>query len=204
MKTLIVKGAVILCSVLSVSAQGTITLENLIPGVLRAPFYGPELFNVDISKVGNTSTGIPPGNQVYTGSLLGGSNWRAQLLAAPGMVSADALVAVGATTGFRTGTAAGFMEAETIVLPFGEPTTPVATFAVAVWDNSSGLFPTWSEAKLGWVTVGLYAARSPLYFAPPSGTTSFLESFNVYHVPEPAGLALLFLGLGSGLLLRRR
>ena len=73
-KTLIT--ALILGVAAGAFAQGTVAFINNGSGV-KAPVYGPETGNSTISKVGNTTAGVPAGVQVYTGALLSGSNFRA-------------------------------------------------------------------------------------------------------------------------------
>jgi len=102
----------------SVMAQGQVNFTTVSGTLLRAPVYGPELGNPSLSKSGNSATGIPAGVQTYSGALLTGSGYTAQLWAAPGASQAEgALVAAtGATTSFRTGSAAGFVAGITGVL----------------------------------------------------------------------------------------
>ena len=75
---------------------------------------------------------------------------------------------MGQTTTFRTGTAAGNLASITVTLPGIPADSPVATLELAVWDNSSGFYPTWTEARIGWM--------SGMIIAGLSGT------FNVYKI----------------------
>src|SRR5438552_969936 len=63
----------------AVQAQGTIDFNNISSSIVRAPIYGPEPSDPTVSKVGNTSDGIPAGNQTYGGALLAGTGFMVQL-----------------------------------------------------------------------------------------------------------------------------
>ena len=177
---------------LSGFGQGTITFNNNIPGQVVAPIYGTEPSNWDLSKVGNTSAGYPPGTQVYGGELLAGDSWNAQLLGAPGIQPESALVPISPITTFQTGTGAGFIVPVTFVPSAFPEGTLTATFQMVVWDKGPGV-PDWQTAQFAWRF--LPAGKSPLFVAPVGGNTTFLQSFNVYilYVPEPSSLGLLSL-----------
>ena len=92
-----------LSATLSVFAQGTVNFFNNGSG-FKAPVYGPETGNSTISKVGNTTAGIAAGTQVYTGALLSGSNFRAQMFGGVGVIAdASLLTAAAGFNTFRTG-----------------------------------------------------------------------------------------------------
>ena len=74
---------VLLSTMTSAHAQGLVNFNNLVPNVLRAPIYGPELGNPTLVKFGNPATGVPAGSVVYTGPLLAGTGFTAELLAGP-------------------------------------------------------------------------------------------------------------------------
>ena len=80
----------------------------------------------------------------------------------------------------------------------------VATVEMVVWDNSTGLYPTWAEASLGWQAGLINAGRSlPFNLQNIGGDVNTLPaltgltSFNIYGdgpTPEPASLVLAALG----------
>jgi len=193
----------------SVMAQGSVNFTTVSGALLRAPVYGPELGDPTLSKSGNSATGIPAGAQVYTGSLLTGSGYTAQLWAAAGAGQAEgALVAaLGATTSFRTGSAAGFVANITGVLTGVPFDAPAATIQLRVWDNQAGAVTSWGQA----LTLGAAAGKSPLFTVNSIGGNlnppPFLEgiqSFNIYAVPEPGTFVLAGLAAASLLIFRRR
>ena len=84
------------------------------------------------------------------------------------------------------------------------------TWELVVWDNSSGLYPTWTQAYQAWVQDDIVAAESGRFNATFGGTGSppnlvGLQSFNLYYlIPEPSCFALSGLGLAALLVFRRR
>jgi hypothetical protein len=190
-------------------AQGTVVFNNNGTGY-RAPIYHSN--GIDGGRSGNTSTGTPAGTQVYTGALVAGSGYMAQLFSGPaGTTDANLLVAAasGGIVTFRTGGAAGFTSTSTATLANVPKDAPSAVFQIRVWDNSSGLYPTWTQASLAW-NNGLPAGMGNLFTVnniggdlntPPSLVGQL--SFNIYPIPEPGTYTLLALG-GLGLWLCRR
>jgi hypothetical protein len=208
MKTKLLTLAFSTCA-LSLLAQGTVFFIN--HGTdFRAPIYGPQLGNPAVSLIGNASDGLPAGTTVYTGERLAGSGYVAQLFSAPGANAPEyALVASpNSVTTFRTGSAAGFFAGVTATLANVPKDAAVATLQVRVWDNSSGLYPTWTQALPAWQS-GLTAAALGNLFTVNAIGGDFntpplplgMRSFNM--IPEPSTYALLALG-GFGLWLYRR
>jgi len=131
----------------------------------------------------------------------------------------SSLVPVGQVATFRTQTTvAGGIVPMTDTLT-GSPGITVggafATFELVAWDDSSGLFPTWSQASAGWASLLIVAGMSGEFqvsaigggFSPPQDLNDMQDfnSFNLhYWTPEPSTLA--FAGLGTALLMiaRRR
>jgi hypothetical protein len=196
-------------------AQGTVSFNNFGTGY-RAPIYFPEVGNSTLSKVGNTTAGMPPGTQVYTGGLLTGSGYTAQLFSGPAGTTDWRLLVAAASGGivtFRSGAAAGFTSFSTATLANVAKDAPSAVFQIRVWDNSSGLYPTWAHAEPalfsdalswgGWGNLFTVNAIGGDLNTPPSLVGQ--QSFNIYYVaaPEPSTYALLALG-GFGLWLCRR
>jgi hypothetical protein len=98
------------------------------------------------------------------------------------------------------------------------PDAPAATIEMVAWDNSSGLYPTWTEASNAWL-AGLIAAgktgtwnqdniggavNTPPRMINSTDPTQHALSFNLYFVPEPTTAALAGLGAAVLLILRRR
>src|SRR5882724_7724906 len=87
-----------------VHAQGTISLNNRVPGTVTTHVY-----LADICFAGNGTNDFPIGNTDWSKfTKLQGANYFAQLLAAPGANAPDELLApANGVTTFRTGAAAG-------------------------------------------------------------------------------------------------
>lgn len=209
-KVLLTLSAVALAT--SVFAQGTVVFNNIVTGVVRAPVFGPDPTNPTLSLTGNPANGTPAGTTVYGGAGLQGSGYLAQIFAAPGS-GADVSALLGATpvTSFRTGSAAGFVAATTATLTGVAKDAPVATLQLRAWDNSSGLYPSWTEASAAWQSGLIAAGMSPTFTVTsiggdlnPSANLTGLVGFNVYLVPEPSTFALAGLGAAAMLIFRRR
>lgn len=210
MKTIL--GLFALCQACNVFAQGTVLLtgQNSGSGV-SFRVYGPDA-GAWISRTGNTTADTPPGTQVYFGTPLSGSNFRAELWGAPGLNQPESALQAGSPgSSFRTGTAAGVVA--TTVVAFSNIPKDFAgggTFQLRVWDNSSGLFPTWAQAQFGWYNGVILANKGPLLnLSTPIGgdlnTAPFLagmQSFNLPIIPEPSTLSLA--GFVALALFRRR
>jgi hypothetical protein len=196
-------------------AQGTVVFNNNGTGY-RAPIYGPEVNPTlaTLSKLGNTTAGTPPGTQVYTGGLLTGSGFTAQLFSGPAGTT-DAHLLVGATglVTFRSGSDAGFTSVTTATLANVAKDAASAVFQIRVWDNSSGLYASWAQALPAWNAGNIAAGTGNLFTVnaiggdlntPPNLVGQ--QSFNIYYtgiIPEPSTYARLALG-GLGLWLCRR
>jgi hypothetical protein len=160
--------------------------------VITHVWYGCPLLH------GNSSIDYPAGSTSYDQCVLTGapggpsaSTTLATLLGAPGAnVPESGLVpSVTVATTFRTGDAAGNVVPVTDVFTNIPPDAPIATFQMVVWDNSSGLYPTWtlaSEARTHGAAIAV--GKSPTFIlnnigggtnaAPyPIGLTSFAIGF---------------------------
>jgi len=115
-----------------------------------------------------------------SGGKYGYATTFAQLLGAVGSNQPQsALVPVGQTTTFRSGTSLGCLAAIIvtltnnpgggIVIPADEPFAP---FEIVAWDNSSGAFPTWAQASLGWLGSQIRAGRSAPFTVSAIGGTA--------------------------------
>ncbi len=205
---------------LNLFAQGTVQLNNRnslgTSHVWGCPNY--------LSLIGYGSNDIPSGPTPYeaigcvligangTGGRFGAATTFAQLLAANGANRPEAsLVPMGQTTTFRTGTAAGNLAAITATLEGIPADSPAATLELVVWDNTSGLYPTWSEASVAWRSgVAGSFGRSGTFTVlniggnwntPPSIP---IPSFNIYTTPEPSTIALAGLGAVALMIFHRR
>jgi hypothetical protein len=215
--------AITLTSALSVLAQGTVVFNNRIAGTGITHVYSGPLY-----RTGNGSADVPPGPTDYRfgftliGTVGGmtGSTTFAQLIGANGAFAPESslLPSTSPATTFRTGAAAGFVAGTTATFNNIPPDAGAASFELAVWDNSSGLFPTWTQASVG-IAGGLIAGgRSAEFnltqiggttFTPPNIVSSIpglgLQSFvAIVFIPEPTTIALASLGAAALFIFRRR
>jgi len=201
----------------SVFAQGTVTLNNAsAANGVNNRIFGPELGNASLSKVGNRSSDTPAGTQTYTGALLSGSNFRAELWGAPGTGASEASLQAGNPgNSFRTGSGIGVVATTTVTFNnIAKDLASGGTFQLRAWDNSSGLYPTWASFEAAWLAgaPGTFGGKSPLLnlnaaiggdlTTPP--LLVGLQSFNIYSVPEPTSFVLAGLGAAGLLIFRRR
>lgn len=109
------------------------------------------------------------------------------------------------TTTFRSGAAAGQIVTVTVPLTGVPPATTVLTVEGVAWDNSSGLYPTWTLASQAW-TLGVIAAGAsgPANLDLNLGNTYVPDSFNLHLVPESSTFALAGLGTAALIIRRRR
>jgi len=214
--TLSLKSAIallVVCVALQrVQAQGTVWYTIRIPEFVVGHVYGPEVLDPSLAKVGNTASETPSGTQFYTGPLLGGSGWSAQLFAVKGSGKPENSLLPVATsvTTFRTGTiAGGTFPSSTQTIPgifWGE----TGTFQLRAWDNQGGTLTSWLAAEPQWLNGSIAAGKSILFDIQAGGGVGLpadmlgFRSFNVYWIPEPSTTALAALGVAALLLLRRR
>jgi hypothetical protein len=208
---------------ISLFAQGTVTFD-IRSATLTIHVYAPLPGNPFFSQIGNGPNDIPPGTTQWAGFPLigasgGAATTYAQLLGAPGYnVPESGLLPGLPVTTFRTGTAAGAMVPQTSTFNNIAPDAPEATLEMVTWDNSSGLYPTWTQASFAWLN-GLIAAGKtgtwnqdhlggsinlPPHMINSTDPTQHAQSFNLYFVPEPTTAALAGLGATVLLILRRR
>jgi hypothetical protein len=192
------------------NAQGTLNYTLRIPSLIAAHVYGPEAGNPTVTKLGNTASETPAGTQTYTGILLEGSGWSAQLFAANGSGLPESSLSPIATsvTTFRTGTTlVGTIAPSVQTIPnvgFFE----TGTFQLRAWDNVGGILTDWVAAEPLWLNGTIAAGKSILFdinfpnpSAPPADMVNF-RSFNTHMIPEPGTWTLLFVG-GIAFLARR-
>jgi hypothetical protein len=222
----VILSTIALVSAAGVFAQGTVNFNNRAGGITHVYAPLPVLFG-DAPIYGNGTNDSPPGTTDYGGRLPIGANgtggeWGAAttlavLLGAPGSNAPESslLPNIGLPSSFRTGAAAGALANSTATFNNIPLDAPVATFEMAVWDNSSGLYPTWALASQAWQQGLIVAGTSHPFvlnqiggannvpqtlFNTQNGAsgTGGLQSFNIWLIPEPttpalAGLAVIAL-----------
>jgi len=224
MKKLILAAVATSCAV-GVFAQGTIVFNNRLTGTLVTHVYSGGSSNIQ----GNGASDTPAGSTVWgagytligtTGGLPAGTT-LAQLIGASGFNQAESsLVPAAGITTFRTGAAAGNIVGTTATFANIAAGAPAATIEMVAWDNSSGLYPTWTQASAAWAN-GLIAAGESgrwnqdsmggLGTAPNMQNTTDpsqqVRSFNIFvqgAVPEPSTMALAGIGAAALMVFRRR
>lgn len=165
-----------------VAAQGVVLFSTRVFNQVVAPVYGPEAGDPTLPKTGNTAGGFPIGSQTYSGALVDGAGYTAELWAGPTNAAECELVALARTT-FRTGVDAGFVQTppSLVTVPFAAPGGRVM-FQLRAWDNQGGTVASWSQAQCGQAPRG---ASSPFLSEPlgTSGGPSYLrglQSFNLF------------------------
>jgi len=226
MKKLILAAITTACAT-SAFAQATIVFNNRVTGTILTHVYGPNAANPYLSRVGNGPTDTPAGVTDWAGFTLIGTTGGLQsggifasLLGAPGFGVAESTLipaSGGGVTTFRTGSASGQITPTTATFNNIPPNAPQATLEMVAWDNSSGLYATWTAASVAWKNGIIAAGTSGTWNQDYLGGTlpapnlinttdpsQSVRSFNLYFVPEPTSAALLALGGAAMLILRRR
>jgi hypothetical protein len=220
MKKLIL-AAITLTSAVSVFAQGTVLFNNRVANLATTHVYAGPAY-----RAGNGPADVPTGPGDYTGYVLIGtvggmtaSTTFATLIGAPGSGTAESSMQASLTppTTFRTGPAAGNIVANTATFANIANDAAVGTFEMVVWDNSTGLYPTWTQASsaiaakiiVGGASapfviqnIGGLVNTSPNIVSPTPGQG--LQSFGLAPIPEPTTVALAGLGAAALLIFRRR
>jgi hypothetical protein len=187
-------------------AQGTLYLDNNVPGVVVTHVYRQPVF-MGGYPAGNGPNDYPPGTQNYSGlPFVEGSGFTAQLFASPSVTNPSFEPGLPTTT-FRTGDGAGFFNPVTVTFSNIPADAAVALVILAVWDNKGGTLPTWADFIAEGVGVGgISKSLVALNFGGGVNTTPYLvglESFTMgeaVSISEPSTLSLLGLGV-IGLLL---
>jgi hypothetical protein len=132
MKSIVLTTVIVALATASVFAQGTVSVRS---GTVHV--FGPD---------GTT----PVGAGVWAG-----------MVGAPGSNAPESslLPGLGGST-FRTGAAAGELVPFTATFNNIPPDAPLGSFEVVAWDNSSGLYPTWTQASVAWQQDLINAGRS--------------------------------------------
>jgi hypothetical protein len=112
---------------------------------------------------------------------------------------------------FRTGAAAGELAPFTATFNNIAPDAAFGSFEVVAWDNTSGLYPTWTQASVAWQQELIYAGRSQEVTLaniggsvnPPPVMPTLSFRIGPY-VPEPSAAVLIGLGAAAFLSVGRR
>jgi hypothetical protein len=218
MKRTLLGSSIVLTS-FSLLAQGTVVFNNRVAGSIITHVYAP-LPNYSFSEqIGNGTADYPPGTTSWAGYTLigttlsgryGAQSTFAQLLAAPGINQPEYSLVPQATaiTTFRSGAAAGFICGGVTATLSNIGNDSPATLEMVAWDNSSGLYPTWTQARSAWQSGLIAAGVSGTWNTVVGGTATppYLtgaQSFNLYPSPEPSALALAGFGVAILLITRR-
>jgi PEP-CTERM motif len=213
----IVLGSTLVLIAFNLFGQGTIVFTSHTTD-RDSHIWGPSSTNPSLSLLGPGSNDRPSGSVPYQAdgmALIGAtgangpsgySTTFAQLLVAAGASQPEvSLVPMSPTTTFHSGAAAGQIVAVTVPLTGVPAGTTILTLEGVAWDNSSGLYPTWTQAFQAW-TFGLIAAGKsmPANIDLALGNTYVHDSFNLYFIPEPSVFALAGLGAAALMICRRR
>jgi hypothetical protein len=209
--------------------QGTVILANQIPGGpgvgITLHIWGPSPMAVSLIGLGSNDnpSGSTPFGSTYGMDLIGtgGSGGHygyattfAQLIGAVGAGQPlSALVPVGLTTTFQSGAGLGAIVPITDTLVGIPKDAPAATFAIVAWDNSSGMYPTWTQASVAWMGSQIRAGMSAPFTVtsiggdrnpPPNlnndhGSANGMTSFNLYGDCIYCGKPLVATGSASAI-----
>lgn len=148
---------------LGAAAQGTVNFSMTVSGVLSTRVYLPDPDHPFWPLYGNTSGQIPTGTQTYSGALVTGNGFVAQLWTAAGANQPESVLrpAYPITT-FRTGAASGIVSPVTVTLTNVPADYPVATVQLRVWEyNYNGQpVPNWPGETTWLDTHGMALGKS--------------------------------------------
>jgi hypothetical protein len=217
-------GSTVLMMAASALGQAIILFDTRLQNTLYARVYAPLSNNLTFHQTGNGPADIPVGSQDWSSftpigaggasGQFGASTTFAQLLGANGAGQPESSLLPGSpVTTFRTGALSGYVAPYTVTFNNIPMDTPAATIEMVAWDNSSGLYPTWTQAQVAWHEGLIAAGESGSWYEelplqPVAYMINFRDpsqhvvSFNLYYIPEPS--ALLLTGLGILVLLIRR
>jgi len=193
--TLVALGAAV-----SVMGQGIVNFSTRVSGTVIGHVYGSEA----TQKSGNTASETPAGVQTYTGALLQGTGFSAELWAANGAGQTEAALSLvtGSLTTFRTGATLGGTPAPLTLPVPGVLPGATGTFQIRAWDLSTGA--TWDLAKIrGKSALFDVSSLGDGILTLPADFANF-RSFNLTGVPEPSTFVLAGLGAAALVIFRRR
>jgi hypothetical protein len=134
----------------------------------------------------------------------------AQLIGAPSSNAPESslLPSITPPTTFRTGPLGGTLAAVSYSATFNNiaPDAPFASFELVAWDNSTGLYPTWTQASASWEGGVIDAGRSLEFTLANSGppVTPNLSFRIGPYIPEPSAAVLMSLGAAALLIYSSR
>jgi hypothetical protein len=192
---------------------GTVVFANRIVSTLQTRvYYNP---GVDYQLRGNGTGDFPAGTTDWTGfTAITGSGYMAAIMGAVGSSQPESALAFGSsptTTTFRGGVNAGGFATATATLSEIPPDSLHATLEVFAWDDRGGTLTDPASALTLFQSGQLIGGLSGVFNVdniggvvnPPPDLLG-LQSFNIYLIPEPSGLALFGLAGVAGLIFRRR
>lgn len=157
-------------------SQGLVLFNNRVGTEVSAPVYGLEPANPALARQGNA--------QAYTGPLLAGAGFTAQLFGGPTNTPTESLDSLMPAVLFRAGDGAGFVVApSTAVSVPGVIEGERAKVQLRAWNNRGGAITNWAQV-LADPTIArgesLPIITPPLgsVFTPPPNLVG-LESFNI-------------------------
>lgn len=164
--------------------QGQIVFDNRVNNVIIAPLYNVEPDNSSLAKRGNTGAGFPAGMQTYSGALLSGGRFSAQLFGGPPHAAARNLQPIQPAVPFQMEGHAGFVVAplSTVTVP-GVAEGQPAKIQLRAWDNRDGAVTNWAQVE---ADPTIPRGESWPFITPPLGGPFHsppnlvgLESFNL-------------------------
>jgi len=209
MKRILIGLGTVVCAV-SVFAQGQIAFNTRVLGTLVVPVYGLQVGDSTLGLQGQSSAGVPAGTATYTGPLLTGTGYTAQLFGGPLGTADGALQPMSPSTAFRTQAALlGFVVTPATAATLnGVAIGSSARIQLRAWDNRGGTVTSWDQILADPTIAHGYSLAfdsQPLGGGPtPPPNLIGLTSFNLFQVPEPSVVALGVLGIGALLVFRRR
>jgi hypothetical protein len=179
----LVVGACALTCAASVSAQGTVNINNHVTGELVTRVYWMNTLALGSVQLGNGPNDTPAGSTQWDSfTPLSGTSFTAQVWAGNGFDQPEsALQPAFPTTAFHTGAGAGSIS-PTMATLADVPAGGSATVTLRVWDNQCGTITNWAQAQ----SLGVSSGQSPLFnlccvgggIIPPADLVG-LQSFNL-------------------------
>jgi hypothetical protein len=173
---------------------------------------------VNFNTLALKGTGTDPRVLTSDGvTFAAGTDFFAQLYAAPGTAAESALLPVGSPVNLRTGANAGYVQTTGTSTATGTTVNPSVTVTSVSGGPATVQLRAWSSAFATYdaaVTANAAAGKSALLTlsatgapngAPPTPDVNLtgLQGFTLSGVPEPSTIALGLIGAGA-LLIRRR
>ncbi len=165
-------------------SQGLVVFDNRVTGTVVAPVYGVEAITPSLAQHGNSPDGTPPGTQVYSGGLVAGTGFTAQLYGGPATADPRHLYPLYPATFLLSGAGAGFVQAPALAVTVPEVAAgQPAQLQVRVWANRAGTVTNWLQVL---ADPSLPRGRSAVFQSPSLGGLFLppvnligLESFNL-------------------------